>query len=133
MPPARPAAPGRKRVGLAQPPPGPVSAAPRRRDACTHLVVACAHTHKRTRAHTLAAPALQAYLSVAPHVASFPEYFEPLAWHLLRTKARHWERGLRELSAQALAGEGRQLAAGARTVPSTHPHLADRSFTGLVP
>lgn len=47
---------------------------------------------------------LQAYLSVAPHVAAFAEYFEPLAWHLLRFKLRHWEKGLRELAAQALAG-----------------------------
>ncbi len=46
----------------------------------------------------------QAYLSVAPHVARFPEYFEPLAWHLLRSKLRHWEKGLRELAARALAG-----------------------------
>lgn len=50
-------------------------------------------------------PALQAYLCVAPYVASFPEYFQPLAWHLLRSKLRHWEKGLRELAAQALAGE----------------------------
>lgn len=47
---------------------------------------------------------LQAYLSVAPYVAAFPQYFEPLAWHLLRSKLRHWEKGLRELAAQALAG-----------------------------
>lgn len=46
----------------------------------------------------------QAYLSVAPNVACFPEYFEPLAWHLLRSKLRHWEKSLRELAAQALAG-----------------------------
>ncbi|KAL4858426.1 Tubulin-folding cofactor D [Chlorella vulgaris] len=44
-----------------------------------------------------------AYLSVAPFVAAFPPYFEPLAWHLLRSKARHWEASLRELTAQALA------------------------------
>lgn len=49
-------------------------------------------------------PSLQAYLSVAPRVAAFPEYFEALAWHLLRSKLRHWEKGLRELAAQALAG-----------------------------
>lgn len=50
---------------------------------------------------------LQAYLTVAPYVAAFPEYSEPLAWHLLRAKLRHWDKGLRELAAQALAGEGR--------------------------
>jgi len=37
-------------------------------------------------------------------VASYPGYLEPLAWHLLRSKLRHWEKGLRELAAQALAG-----------------------------
>ena len=46
----------------------------------------------------------QAYLTVAPYVAAFPQYFEPLAWHLLRSKLRHWEKGLRELAAQAMAG-----------------------------
>ena len=45
---------------------------------------------------------------MAPHVARFPEYLEPLAWHLLRAKATaHWEKGLRELAAQALAGAPR--------------------------
>ncbi|KAL4422042.1 hypothetical protein ABPG77_004858 [Micractinium sp. CCAP 211/92] len=44
-----------------------------------------------------------AYLTVAPYVAGFPEYLEPLAWHLLRSKLCHWEKGLRELAAQALA------------------------------
>ena len=48
---------------------------------------------------------LQAYLSVAPAVAGFPEYLEPLAWQLLRVKLRHWDKALRELAAQALAGE----------------------------
>jgi hypothetical protein len=47
---------------------------------------------------------MQAYLSVAPYVAGFPEYFEPLARHLLLVKLRHWEKALRELAAQALAG-----------------------------
>lgn len=50
----------------------------------------------------------QAYLGVGPHVAGFPEYLEPLAWHLLRSKLRHWEKGLRELAAQALAGGQRE-------------------------
>lgn len=44
-----------------------------------------------------------AYTSVAPHVASYPGYFEPLAWHLLRIKLEHWEKALRELAARALA------------------------------
>lgn len=47
---------------------------------------------------------MQAYLSVAPHVASFPGYLRPLAWHLLRVKARHWDKGVRELAARAVAG-----------------------------
>jgi hypothetical protein len=41
---------------------------------------------------------------VAPFVAGFPSYLEPLAWHLLRSKLRHWDKSLRELAAQALAG-----------------------------
>ncbi|KAG7672803.1 hypothetical protein Ndes2437B_g02789 [Nannochloris sp. 'desiccata'] len=44
-----------------------------------------------------------AYLTVAPYVASFPGYFEPLAWHLLKIKVHHWEKALRELAAKALA------------------------------
>ena len=59
---------------------------------------------------------MQAYLSVAPYVAAFPEYFEPLAWHLLRSKLRHWEKGLRELAAQALAG-GRASGPAGWVVP----------------
>lgn len=49
-------------------------------------------------------PHTQAYLAVAPHVAGFPGYLEPLARHLLGSKLRHWDKGLRELAAQALAG-----------------------------
>lgn len=44
-----------------------------------------------------------AYTTVAPYVASFPGYFEPLAWHLLKIKVHHWEKSLRELTAKALA------------------------------
>lgn len=44
-----------------------------------------------------------AYITVAPYVASFPGYFEPLAWHLLKIKVHHWEKALRELAAKALA------------------------------
>ena len=54
-----------------------------------------------------------AYQSVAPHVAAHPPYFEPLAWHLLRSKLRHWDKGLRELAAAALAGERERLSTGA--------------------
>ncbi len=57
-------------------------------------------------------PPLQAYITVAPFVAAFPEYLEPLAWHLLRCKLRHWEAGLRGLAAQALAGERPAAARG---------------------
>ncbi|KAK9814241.1 hypothetical protein WJX72_002759 [[Myrmecia] bisecta] len=45
----------------------------------------------------------QAYLTVAPYVAHFPEYQAALAEHLLHTKLRHWEQALRELTAKALA------------------------------
>ncbi|GLC39358.1 hypothetical protein PLESTM_000887300 [Pleodorina starrii] len=48
--------------------------------------------------------AQQAYLKVAPQVAALgPEYRDALATHLVRTKARHWEKGLRELAARAAA------------------------------
>ena len=46
---------------------------------------------------------LQAYLSVAPQVAGFAPYRPALVEHLMHTKLQHWERSLRELSAQALA------------------------------
>lgn len=42
---------------------------------------------------------------MGPYVAGFPEYFEPLARHLLLIKLRHWEKALRELAAAALAGD----------------------------
>jgi hypothetical protein len=44
-----------------------------------------------------------AYLEVATHVAALPGYLAPLAAHLQQVKSRHWEKGLRELTARALA------------------------------
>ena len=46
---------------------------------------------------------MQAYLTVAPFIAQFPEYKQGLTNHLLTIKLRHWERSLRELSSKALA------------------------------
>lgn len=46
----------------------------------------------------------QAYLKVAPQVAAMgPEYRHALATHLVKVKARHWDKALRELAAQAAA------------------------------
>lgn len=45
----------------------------------------------------------QAYLTVAPFIAQFPDYKQGLADHLLLVKLRHWERSLRELTSKALA------------------------------
>ncbi|KAL0043717.1 hypothetical protein WJX82_009809 [Trebouxia sp. C0006] len=45
----------------------------------------------------------QAYLTVAPFIAQFPEYQQALADHLLSTKLSHWERSLRELTSKSLA------------------------------
>ncbi|EFJ45543.1 hypothetical protein VOLCADRAFT_94333 [Volvox carteri f. nagariensis] len=48
--------------------------------------------------------AQQAYLRVGPQVAAIgPEYRTPLATHLVKVKARHWEKSLRELAARAAA------------------------------
>lgn len=44
-----------------------------------------------------------AYKRVAPFVAGFPEYQQPLAQHLLEVKLRHWEKALRELAARGTA------------------------------
>ena len=52
---------------------------------------------------TSAMHVLQAYLTVAPFIAQFPEYKQALADHLLSTKLSHWERSLRELTSKALA------------------------------
>ena len=46
---------------------------------------------------------MQAYLTVAPFIAQFPEYRQGLADHLLTVKLRHWDRSLRELTSKALA------------------------------
>lgn len=40
---------------------------------------------------------------MAPFIAQYPEYRQPLADHLLNIKLRHWERSLRELASKALA------------------------------
>lgn len=40
---------------------------------------------------------------MAPFIAQYPEYTQPLVDHLLNTKLRHWERSLRELASKALA------------------------------
>ena len=45
---------------------------------------------------------LQAYLSVAPVVAGFPEYFPGLVEFLMTNQLRHWEASLRALAAKAL-------------------------------
>lgn len=44
-----------------------------------------------------------AYCSVAPYVAQFVEYRIPMVEELLHTKICHWDRGLRERTAEALA------------------------------
>ncbi len=46
---------------------------------------------------------LQAYLTVAPFVAQYPEYRRQMAEHLLQAKLQHWDKALRETAAQALA------------------------------
>jgi tubulin-specific chaperone D len=43
-----------------------------------------------------------AFLVVAPFVASFPEYQEALANHLVTRQLRHWDLAMRDLSATAL-------------------------------
>ena len=63
----------------------------------------------------------QAYLTVAPFVAQFREYKQPLADHLLSTKLRHWDRTLRELTSKALAA----------LVP-TNPHFSQTEAVDLL-
>ena len=46
---------------------------------------------------------MQAYLTVAPFIAQYPEYRREMADHLLEAKLRHWDRALRETAAQAMA------------------------------
>ena len=64
---------------------------------------------------------MQAYLTVAPFIAQFPEYKQPLADHLLSIKLRHWDRSLRELSSKALAA----------LVP-VHPHFFQTAAVDLL-
>ncbi|CAG9461750.1 unnamed protein product [Pedinophyceae sp. YPF-701] len=45
----------------------------------------------------------QAYLEVAPFVASFGQYTIPLVEYLIDTKLHHWDEAVRQLSARALA------------------------------
>ncbi|MEW5298424.1 MAG: hypothetical protein WDW36_001548 [Sanguina aurantia] len=45
----------------------------------------------------------QAYLTVAPFVSAYPEYWLALASHLVCTQLRHWDKSLRELAARGLA------------------------------
>ena len=47
---------------------------------------------------------VQAYLTVAPFIAQYPEYRREMADHLLEAKLQHWDRALRETASQALAG-----------------------------
>lgn len=47
-------------------------------------------------------PRSNAYLSVAPQIASFPEYTQPLIDHLVDLKVGHWDFAVRELAAKAL-------------------------------
>ena len=46
---------------------------------------------------------MQAYLTVAPFIAQYPEYRREMADHLLDAKLQHWDRALRETASQALA------------------------------
>ncbi|XP_045513668.1 tubulin-specific chaperone D [Pieris brassicae] len=47
-------------------------------------------------------PRSNAYLNVAPQIAAFPEYTQPLIDHLVDLKAGHWDFAVRELAAKAL-------------------------------
>ncbi|XP_013190254.2 tubulin-specific chaperone D [Amyelois transitella] len=47
-------------------------------------------------------PRNNAYLVVAPQVASYPEYTQPLVDHLVDLKVEHWDCAIRELAAKAL-------------------------------
>ena len=60
-----------------------------------YIMTVCNITHDRV--------CTQAYLTVAPFIAQFPEYKQSLAGHLLTIKLRHWEKSLRELTSKALA------------------------------
>ncbi|XP_059046099.1 tubulin-specific chaperone D [Achroia grisella] len=47
-------------------------------------------------------PRNNAYLVIAPQVANFPEYTQPLIDHLVDLKVEHWDCAIRELAAKAL-------------------------------
>ncbi|XP_041970319.1 tubulin-specific chaperone D isoform X1 [Aricia agestis] len=47
-------------------------------------------------------PRTAAYLVVAPQVARYPEYTQPLIDHLVDLKVEHWDCAIRELAAKAL-------------------------------
>ncbi|KAF9823451.1 hypothetical protein SFRURICE_008903 [Spodoptera frugiperda] len=47
-------------------------------------------------------PRNNAYLVIAPQVASYPEYTQPLIDHLVELKVEHWDCAIREIAAKAL-------------------------------
>ncbi|CAG4992849.1 unnamed protein product [Parnassius apollo] len=47
-------------------------------------------------------PRTNAYLVVAPQIASYPEYTQPLIDHIVDLKIEHWDYAIRELAAKAL-------------------------------
>lgn len=47
-------------------------------------------------------PRNNAYLLIAPQVASYIEYTQPLVTHLVDLKVEHWDSAIRELAAKAL-------------------------------
>ena len=47
-------------------------------------------------------PRNNAYLVIAPQVASYEEYTQPLIDHLVDLKVEHWDCAIREIAAKAL-------------------------------
>ncbi|XP_068630988.1 tubulin-specific chaperone D [Battus philenor] len=47
-------------------------------------------------------PRNNAYLIIAPQIASYPEYTQPLIDHIVDLKIEHWDYAIRELAAKAL-------------------------------
>ncbi|XP_072939375.1 tubulin-specific chaperone D [Epargyreus clarus] len=47
-------------------------------------------------------PRNNAYLVIAPQIADYPEYTQPLVDHLVDLKVQHWDCAIRELAAKAL-------------------------------
>lgn len=47
-------------------------------------------------------PRNNAYLVIAPQIAEYPEYTQPLVDHLVELKVDHWDCAIRELAAKAL-------------------------------